>query len=81
MISLECGSEAFRIRVTDDGTGFDLRSTNPTTNGYGLRIMRERVEGVGGRMTLRSELGKGTEVEFVLSEEAGDPAPGGPADP
>lgn len=81
VISLECGSEAFRIRVTDDGTGFDLRSTNPTTNGYGLRIMRERVEGVGGRMTLRSELGKGTEVEFVLSEEAGDPAPGGPAIP
>lgn len=77
VVSLEFLSDALRIRVTDDGRGFDLASTNPA-NGYGLRIMRERVEGVGGQMDLRSELGQGTEVEFALPGDAADPAGRGP---
>ncbi|BAS26149.1 sensor histidine kinase [Limnochorda pilosa] len=65
VVSLECPADALRVRVTDDGSGFDLTSTNPK-DGYGLRIMRERVEGVGGRMEIRSEAGRGTQVEFAL---------------
>lgn len=73
VVSVAEGVEALQIRVTDNGTGFDPGSTHPP-DGYGLRIMRERVEGVGGRMDLRSEPGRGTEVAFVVPGDAADPA-------
>ncbi len=57
--------------VRDDGVGFDpeLRrsSTGPR---FGLAIMRERAEGVGGTMQLLSASGSGTvvAVELPLTE-------------
>jgi len=40
-----------RIRVADDGTGFD---PNRTGRGFGLPGMRERVGLAGGRIDVRS---------------------------
>lgn len=68
-----------RVRVTDDGSGFDLASTRPQ-DGYGLRIMQERMESIGGRMEIRSEVGQGTRVEFLVAS-ASAPAPARAATP
>jgi signal transduction histidine kinase len=55
---------SIRVRVVDDGEGFDPDA--PRRRGFGLTSMRERAEVRGGVLTLTSEPGKGTEVEVIL---------------
>jgi signal transduction histidine kinase len=50
---------AVRLTVRDDGQGFDPARTS---DGYGLRGMRERVRQVGGTVTITTRPGAGTEV-------------------
>lgn len=53
-----------KLRVRDDGAGFDPAA--PRTEGLGLRGMQERAGLVGGRVAVRSTPGKGTTVELVV---------------
>ncbi|MDT7919543.1 MAG: sensor histidine kinase [Meiothermus sp.] len=48
--------------VQDDGVGLQP----PTSGSFGLRSMRERVEALGGQMTVESEPGLGTTLAFSL---------------
>jgi DNA-binding NarL/FixJ family response regulator len=49
--------------VSDDGRGFDPQGAPGTAQKhFGLGIMRERAEQVGGRLELRSVVGQGTRV-------------------
>ncbi len=58
-----------RVRIQDDGCGFD-RSAGTTVPGHlGLVAMRERAELAGGWWKLRSAPGAGTTVEFWLPRE------------
>lgn len=54
---------ALRVRVRDDGAGFDTASDG---SGFGLRSMRERVDLLRGRLTIRSTPDEGTEVAATL---------------
>ena len=70
----------FRVRVRDDGKGIEpevLRKGGKQGH-FGLGGMRERAELVGGRLTVRSSAGSGTEVEFSApgSRAYGSPPPG-----
>lgn len=49
------------LTVTDDGRGFDV--STGMGRGLGLVSMRERVESIGGRLTIESASGAGTRVE------------------
>lgn len=54
-----------RVEVADDGVGFDAAlaaARVPGRDGLGLFSIRERLEYLGGRMTVRSAPGKGTTV-------------------
>lgn len=53
---------ALRLRIIDDGTGFDPRAAP----GFGLTSMRERAAAAGGELTLASGDGQGTVIEVVL---------------
>jgi DNA-binding NarL/FixJ family response regulator/signal transduction histidine kinase len=56
-----------QIAITDDGRGFDVSQTaDVDTNHFGLTIMRERAENVGGQLEIRSMPGKGTRVTATL---------------
>jgi signal transduction histidine kinase len=69
VLTLQPGRIAARIR--DDGSGFDPAS--PPTGGrqqLGLLGMRERAEALGGRMELKSEPGRGTDLEVEFETEA-----------
>jgi PAS domain S-box-containing protein len=52
-----------RIAIEDDGRGFDPdQPINSERRGLGLQIMRERAEGAGGSLEVRSTPGQGTRV-------------------
>ena len=53
-----------RLRVADDGRGFD--PDGPTGAGFGLTSMRERAEALGGEFRIASRPGVGTEMEVRL---------------
>jgi signal transduction histidine kinase len=53
-----------RLRIRDDGVGFDPDVGR--TGGFGLRVMRERARSIGGELTIASRPHMGTEVEVVV---------------
>ena len=71
-VELEYNPERVRLRVTDDGCGFDPYAPVATGH-FGLLGMRERGEKIGGVLQVRSHRGVGTEVEV----ETGDGHRGG----
>ncbi|MFJ6564957.1 GAF domain-containing sensor histidine kinase [Streptomyces sp. NPDC091412] len=54
------------LRITDDGTGFDPKAVRRAGRHLGLVSMRDRASGVGGRLTVESEPGKGTAIEMEV---------------
>jgi two-component system NarL family sensor kinase len=59
-----------RLRIVDDGTGFDLPAVRADPKrGIGLRNMRERVESIGGGFSIVSRRGR-TEVLAELAAGA-----------
>ncbi|MCL6563227.1 MAG: sensor histidine kinase [Firmicutes bacterium] len=56
----------FRLSVVDDGKGFDPTQGLDRGHHYGLSIMQERAESVGGRVVVQSQVGKGTEVTVAI---------------
>ncbi|NMG15713.1 type IV pili methyl-accepting chemotaxis transducer N-terminal domain-containing protein [Aromatoleum bremense] len=63
------GVDGLSVVVRDDGVGFDEtdRSTAAQEAHIGLEIMRERTLRIGGRFSIRSARGKGTEIRVELS--------------
>src|SRR5215211_7532891 len=58
-VRLRMENQEMLAEVVDDGRGFDLASVRP---GVGLSAMRERIEGLGGKIEVRSRPGEGTKV-------------------
>jgi signal transduction histidine kinase len=56
-------SMGVRMRITDDGRGFD---PGHGARGFGLTSMREWADAIGADFTIRSRPGVGTEVEVIL---------------
>jgi signal transduction histidine kinase len=72
-ILIELGYEArrVRLRISDDGRGFDAGSPMAESSGtFGLIGMRERAEQIGGHLTIKSAPGQGTEIEISVPVEA-----------
>jgi signal transduction histidine kinase len=53
------------LRITDDGDGFKVGSTE-SYSGLGLISMQERMHSIAGVLTISSTLSKGTEIEARL---------------
>ena len=61
MITMVAGEMV--LIISDDGQGFDVQlAPGIEEKHFGLSIMRERAEQIGGRMEIRSAVGKGTKV-------------------
>jgi signal transduction histidine kinase len=70
-ITLHYYPESFTLNIQDNGKGFDLENVNQTGlshAGAGLRNMQRRMELIGGKCSISSEIGKGTDVSLLLSE-------------
>ena len=61
-LALSGDDTRLRLRLTDDGRGFDPRQAG----GLGLVIMRERAQSAGGSLSIHSSPGAGTRIELLL---------------
>jgi signal transduction histidine kinase len=66
-IVIDRDGDAVRIRAHDDGRGSDR-----VPDGFGLRAMRERIEGAGGELRIATQPGAGFDVIALVP--AGEPA-------
>jgi PAS domain S-box-containing protein len=66
-ISLQGEDGRVHLRVEDNGQGFEPEVVSQKeAPSWGLKIMRERIESIGGKVQIESELGKGTRVTFEI---------------
>jgi signal transduction histidine kinase len=71
-IELHFEDAAVRLCVTDDGRGFTPPPTLTADEGhYGLAMMRERAEEIGGRFSVRSLPDQGASIEATAPLPAG----------
>lgn len=71
-ISVEVSEDhdQWRLTVIDDGTGFDQASVHADDAAGGLMNMRDRMDSVGGTVTLTSRSGLGTTVAAAVPRVA-----------
>ena len=73
-VRLQGENGGLRLRVRDDGCGFDPGAVSrPGAAHYGIVGMRERIESLGGSFVLESAPGRGTAIEIVLPPDARKP--------
>jgi signal transduction histidine kinase len=66
-ISVELeNTQGIRLRVADDGIGFDPADLDQDAGGFGLTTMRARTKAIGGELTIAPLAEGGTEVEVVI---------------
>ena len=71
-VDIRYGTDELRLRVRDDGKGIDqeVLASRGVAGHYGLRGMTERAALIGGKLSVWSEVGAGTEVELRLPARA-----------
>ena len=68
-VTISRGSERLVVRIEDRGAGFQseaLLSARDEERGFGIRAMKDRVEFMNGRFSIRSGPGMGTVVEAEI---------------
>jgi len=68
-VQVDMGETNIKITVDDNGKGFDVDSLSER-GGMGLKIIRERVEMLGGFLDIDSIIGQGTRVTFQIPASA-----------
>ncbi|MGH3090073.1 MAG: sensor histidine kinase, partial [Rubrobacteraceae bacterium] len=69
-LTLSYMPDSLVLDARDDGVGFDASKLDGTPakdgSGFGLRSMRERVEKVGGKLSIESEPGEGVTLSAEM---------------
>lgn len=73
VLSLTCREDRVTLMIKDNGQGFDT-GRMPAAGHYGLRIMQERAEQIGGRVEIRSKVGMGTQIDMIWTNQSEPPA-------
>ena len=68
-IELSFESNSVRLAVKDDGKGFDATAMRSADH-FGLQVMRERAEAMGGVFQLSSRPGHGTQIVITVPARA-----------
>ncbi|KJC64551.1 sensor histidine kinase [Agreia bicolorata] len=73
VISLESDGAGLRFTIVDDGAGFDPGAADARggrSDSFGLKAARERVDQLGGVLSVKSEPGRGTTLCVELALES-----------
>lgn len=71
-INLSRQNGMVQLAVIDDGSGFDVNAVDRERK-FGLRGMSERVDALGGKLTIHSLPNKGTQIYLTLEVNDHDP--------
>lgn len=67
-IVLDADAAGLRLEVSDDGHGFDAAAlAEDPRRGIGLRNMRERLDAIGGELTVRTRQGGGPGTQVIAA--------------
>jgi signal transduction histidine kinase len=66
-VSLANTADQLRLRIADDGQGFDVAATSALEGHFGIRGMKERARKIHAELQIHSDAGKGTRVELTLA--------------
>lgn len=68
VVAFDATSRGLTLAVSDDGGGFDMATAaGPAHGHFGIQGMRERIDSLGGTLTIESEPGRGTAVRVHLA--------------
>lgn len=66
LLRLQYDDDRFRIELTDDGVGIAVDPALGSPTGNGLQNMRQRINQIGGKLTLRKRTTGGTELRIEV---------------
>jgi len=69
-VDLSFNEEHVAIEIRDDGRGFEAKAASNGGKHYGVIGMKERVERLGGKFTLLSQVGHGTTVVVEIPKKS-----------
>jgi len=64
-LQIDASEQEVRVSVEDNGRGFDVLAV-AEKGGMGLKVIRDRVEMLGGKMDVHSVIGQGTHIMFQV---------------
>jgi signal transduction histidine kinase len=64
-VTIQWGDDSLSVTVADDGVGFDPQSIDGRKH-FGLKIIKERIEKLGGQLEIISSENNGTTVTFFI---------------
>lgn len=67
-LTLTATPEGYEASLRDNGVGFDPGS-NENSSHYGLKGMKERAQKIGGKISLKTSPGKGTDIRITVPFE------------
>jgi signal transduction histidine kinase len=73
-VSLKTEGNRVELTIKDDGDGFDSKKI-PSNSQFGIQGIRERAAIVGGTLSITSQIGKGSTVQFAwekLDDQSSD---------
>ncbi len=59
-VSFKCEEHSARLRIADNGKGFDMERVS--TDRFGLKNMKERADQIGAQLEVDSKVGQGTQI-------------------
>ncbi len=66
-------SGSYRLSIADDGKGFEfsgkIQISDPLSTAKGPTIIKERVHGIGGQLSIESYPGHGSRLEIMVSQK------------
>ena len=65
ILQINSSTTGFRVGIEDNGKGFDVEKV-PVKGGMGLKVIRDRVQMLGGTMEIQSTIGHGTHILFQI---------------
>jgi len=65
VVYLRQNTDTIEMEIIDDGIGFSLDAL-PDQGGMGLNNIRERVEAIGGELSIITDPGKGTKIKVTI---------------
>ena len=71
-LSLGMADRSVRLRVSDDGAGFDADAVLRRGSTFGLAGMRERAALLGGALEISSQSGKGSTIQLRLPRDSAE---------